>query len=181
MKKIIKRAISALDPITGAIADTFNMTDKVHNAPSIRLVQEELNKKANTSHTHTKAQITDFSHTHDDRYFTETECNNKFKVKGDFAVLTGTITVGSSTSANKTINFPSGFTADNTLIIGNGIIVGTSAKGWNWNGEYLNSADGLNNAFHRITNIRDGGIYLSVTNPNTSETTFSYKIVIMKV
>lgn len=33
--------------------------------------------KANTSHSHTKSQISDFSHTHDNRYFTESEINSK--------------------------------------------------------------------------------------------------------
>ena len=32
---------------------------------------------AASSHTHTKSQITDFSHTHDDRYYTESEIDNK--------------------------------------------------------------------------------------------------------
>lgn len=37
--------------------------------------QTELAKKSNTGHTHTRANITDFSHTHDDRYYTESEIN----------------------------------------------------------------------------------------------------------
>lgn len=32
-----------------------------------------------SSHKHTKNQITDFDHTHDDRYYTETEIDTKFK------------------------------------------------------------------------------------------------------
>ena len=32
-----------------------------------------------SSHTHTKNQITDFAHTHDDRYYTEAEIDTKFK------------------------------------------------------------------------------------------------------
>ncbi|MDD7411273.1 phage tail protein [Fusobacterium gastrosuis] len=34
-----------------------------------------------STHSHTKAQITDFAHTHDDRYFTEAEVNTKFNSK----------------------------------------------------------------------------------------------------
>jgi hypothetical protein len=37
----------------------------------------KLNGKADSSHTHTKSQITDFSHTHDDRYYTESEIDAK--------------------------------------------------------------------------------------------------------
>lgn len=33
--------------------------------------------KANVSHTHTKSQITDFAHTHDDRYYTKNEVDAK--------------------------------------------------------------------------------------------------------
>ena len=48
-----------------------------------------LNGKANSSHTHTKSQITDFSHTHDDRYYTETETNsllnNKLNIEDAFS------------------------------------------------------------------------------------------------
>lgn len=43
----------------------------------------ELGKKANASHTHTKANITDFSHTHDDRYYTESEMNTKLNAKAN--------------------------------------------------------------------------------------------------
>ena len=38
---------------------------------------------AASSHTHTKAQITDFEHTHDDRYYTETEIDTKLSGKSD--------------------------------------------------------------------------------------------------
>ena len=38
---------------------------------------------AASSHTHTKAQITDFAHTHDDRYYTETEIDTKLSGKSD--------------------------------------------------------------------------------------------------
>ena len=39
--------------------------------------------KADKIHTHTKSHITDFAHTHDDRYFTETEVTNKLAGKSD--------------------------------------------------------------------------------------------------
>jgi hypothetical protein len=35
-----------------------------------------LNGKANASHTHTKSEISDFAHNHDDRYYTETEIDS---------------------------------------------------------------------------------------------------------
>lgn len=62
---------------------------------------------AASSHTHTKAQITDFAHTHDDRYYTETEMDTKLSGKAnashthgnaditglDASKLTGTIDI----------------------------------------------------------------------------------------
>ena len=39
---------------------------------------------APVSHQHTKSQITDFDHTHDDRYYTETEVNNLYDKSSSF-------------------------------------------------------------------------------------------------
>ena len=44
---------------------------------------EAINGKADKSHTHTKSQITDFDHTHDDRYYTESEIDTKLSGKSD--------------------------------------------------------------------------------------------------
>ena len=38
---------------------------------------------AAASHRHTKSQITDFAHTHDDRYYTESEINTKLNAKAN--------------------------------------------------------------------------------------------------
>ena len=40
-----------------------------------------LSNKANSSHTHTKSEITDFSHNHDERYYTEDEIDSKLNSK----------------------------------------------------------------------------------------------------
>ena len=47
------------------------------------LLQTAINGKSDVGHTHTKSQITDFAHNHDDRYFTETEVTNKLAGKSD--------------------------------------------------------------------------------------------------
>ena len=46
-------------------------------------VTEAANRKADKSHTHTKTEITDFDHTHDDRYYTESEIDTKLSGKSD--------------------------------------------------------------------------------------------------
>lgn len=43
---------------------------------------------AAASHSHTKSQITDFAHTHDDRYYTESEMNTKLNDKAASDVVT---------------------------------------------------------------------------------------------
>ena len=44
---------------------------------------EAISGKADKSHTHTKSEITDFDHTHDDRYYTESEVDIKLSGKSD--------------------------------------------------------------------------------------------------
>ena len=44
---------------------------------------EAISGKADKIHTHTKSQITDFAHTHDDRYYTESEVDTKLIGKAD--------------------------------------------------------------------------------------------------
>ena len=51
-----------------------------------------LSGKANTNHTHTKSQITDFAHNHDDRYYTETETDNFLKTQTDTITKTDSST-----------------------------------------------------------------------------------------
>ena len=46
-------------------------------------VDTELTKKSNTGHKHTKSDITDFAHNHDDRYYTENEIDNQLENKSD--------------------------------------------------------------------------------------------------
>ena len=58
---------------------------------------------AKLSHTHTKSQITDFAHTHDDRYFTETEVTNKLAGKSD---------VGHTHTKSEITDFPTSLPAN---------------------------------------------------------------------
>lgn len=62
------------------------------------VISVKSNVFADKTHTHTKSQITDFSHTHDDRYYTENEVNtiinnlkeewnNRVILKGDKTII----------------------------------------------------------------------------------------------
>ena len=51
--------------------------------PTVGAVNNGLNGKANSSHTHSKSEITDFAHNHDDRYYTEDEVDDALSGKSD--------------------------------------------------------------------------------------------------
>lgn len=91
----------------GKIINSFNTTDdKTTNAPSINAVEEKL--------TDINSDISDINSD-------LTNLNNNAVVKGDFAVLTGSIVMpeanASSTQGTTTINLPTGFTGDNSAVI----------------------------------------------------------------
>ena len=57
-------------------------------AVAVNTLQQDINGKSNIGHKHTKSEITDFptsmpptAHTHDDRYYTESEINTKLNSK----------------------------------------------------------------------------------------------------
>ena len=70
-KEITSRGIT----IDNALSDTSE------NPVQNKVITDALKNKANNSHTHTKSEITDFTHTHDDRYYTESEINTKLNTK----------------------------------------------------------------------------------------------------
>lgn len=59
----------------------------------------------------------DTSHNHDSRYYTESESDAKYKLKGDFAVITGSGTIDEISGLYENINLPSGFTITNCVIV----------------------------------------------------------------
>ena len=65
-------------------------------------VTEAISGKADKIHTHTKSEITDFDHTHDDRYYTESEIDTKLSGKSDIG---HTHTKSEITDFPKTVKF----------------------------------------------------------------------------
>ena len=95
MKKIRKVAVTPMADNIGTIIDNLNTTDdQTTNAPSIHAVNTALGNKANTSDVY---------------------------VKGDFAIITGTITMppadDSSVTGTEDVNYPTGFNASNCVVI----------------------------------------------------------------
>lgn len=58
-------------------------TKFLDSAGLTHLLEKTNAKFSKLGHTHTKAEITDFAHTHDDRYYTETEINSKLSGKSN--------------------------------------------------------------------------------------------------
>lgn len=103
-----------------------------------------------------------------------------YKFKEEFSKVNGSFVINASTSGIERINYPTGFTKENCVVVSCGIEV-SAGKGYNFIGQYIDSSDGLNNSFTRRVNLADDNIVLSVRNPNTSNITVKYKIVLMKI
>lgn len=147
-------------------------------------INNGLGNKSDTSHNHDDV-YSKLGHNHDDRYYTESEMNTKlagksdtshnhdtrYKLQGDFAVLTGTITLSSGTGMVD-INYPSGFTQSNCVPVACAINVTMSYDFGNPGTSNLVAVKLLSNII-RIN-----------TSPSTSGGASgdkTYKLVLMKV
>ena len=69
------------------IRDSSQANDQANDIATmnaeIKANTEAISGKADKNHTHIKSQITDFDHTHDDRYYTESEIDTKLSGKAD--------------------------------------------------------------------------------------------------
>ena len=102
-------------------------------------------------------------------------------VQGNIVVLIGTMTVAKNSTGDKTINYPKGYSIDNSVLISCGIKA-TEAKGYNYEGHFDDSADVLNSSYKRRVNLNSSNIVLAVINPMTDQSiNVTYKIVLMKV
>ena len=99
---------------------------------------------------------------------------------GYFQELKGNITIGANTNCNTLLNYPAGFTKENCYIVAVGIQV-IENKGYNWEGTFSDSASLLMNAYKKYINTETSGIRVVIENANTSQKTFNYKILLMKI
>lgn len=99
---------------------------------------------------------------------------------GYFQELKGNITIGANTNCNTLLNYPAGFTKENCYIVAVGIQV-IENKGYNWKGTFSDSASLLMNAYKKYINTETSGIRVVIENANTSQKTFNYKILLMKI
>lgn len=110
--------------------------------------------------------------------YTKDEVDTKltdWKLKGDFAVLTGDITL-ESTGGSANVNYPEGFTKDNCVIIACGIIY--NSGGYRAFGTVQAS---VSTGARLNTNSITVGCYPVQSNTGSPTGTFNYKLVLMKV
>lgn len=118
--------------------------------------------------------------------------------QSNIAVLSGTMTLTANTQekanedmvtwTEKTINYPSGFTKENSVVISVGVQVNTNfgyTYGWT---NYMDGLDvvlGLNPAritlYGESTTSYANKIRLQIGNKTTSSGTVDYKVILMKV
>lgn len=115
---------------------TTDDSSKVLSAKQGKALKGLVDGKASSSHNHTKSDITDFSHDHDDRYYTETEVNGLLDDKldasdafsGSYNDLSNKPTIPSKTSD---LTNDSNFLTSHQDITGKLDIAQTSYKGKN--------------------------------------------------
>lgn len=79
-----KSKATLLNPRVNTYTKTLGTSEDTPSADGsvwsrVKKLQSDVEGKAPTSHNHTKDEITDFAHNHDERYYTEDEIDNKFK------------------------------------------------------------------------------------------------------
>jgi len=116
------------------------------------------------------------------------EAHNNFanyKLNGDFAIVTGTIECTNTENyTNKTIDYPTGFTKDNCVVVSFG------SGGQSYNGGYAGLSYGFNYSTTTgyLTGAQDRNVFLNSDNitimyynPTPNQITYDYQIVLMKI
>lgn len=99
--------------------------------------------------------------------------------QNNIATITGSVSIEASSTKVTSINYPSDYSDSNCIPIAIGVNVNT--KGYNYAGFFDDSQDLMYNAYKRHITLGSSNMSLYIKNPNTSSTTFSYKIVLMKI
>ena len=83
--KLNNKIDNKIDNLDSKISDLEknNDYDVSEMNAKIKANTEAISGKADKNHTHIKSEITDFDHTHDDRYYTESEVDTKLSGKAD--------------------------------------------------------------------------------------------------
>lgn len=100
--------------------------------------------------------------------------------QANIKILTGSINVAAESTSTTDISYPSGFTKDNALPIafGNRTI---DTKEWNYGFGEDNSGSSLNGGGSKLLIMNADKIRIGLTNISTTQKTYYYKIILMKI
>lgn len=118
---------------------------------------------------------------------------NDYKLKGDFAILTGTVTGDETEDLTKDITFPTGFNNTNCVVISS-MLQNTKTQNATWGtGTTLDTASYVRGTLEHCVYLNNSGVHIEARNiminnnenPQIvvfhSNVTFNYKIVLMKI
>lgn len=146
MISIKKVEVTPIDRNIAKVVDsTSTQDDKTKNTYSMRVIDNQLDDKVDGQFLV-------------NNYYSKNDVYNKTEVysKGDYAIITGTLTEGTDYYEASGISLPTGFTATNTVII--------SAMTHNPNNEYNAWATGT--IFSASSYVLGGGPLLAYINDN---------------
>lgn len=169
---IKKVQVTPVTPNTGDIIDSFStLDDKTTNAPSINAVENYVSATN----------------------YTKTECDAKYKINDDFAVIMGNYTVTAAENDNlyayTTVNYPQGFNSNNCCVISLGLRSpgGDTVKPFAYGTASLTEARSRQNAtIGKAAMLKENDITLLTAfefSGTHSELSFSFefKLVLMKL
>jgi hypothetical protein len=105
--------------------------------------------------------------------------------KNEMILLSGSVVTPASTggipgSGTANINYPEGYTPTNCVVISIGLKI-NDTRGYNFEGQLNDSVGLLTGGMHHFVQLDPSTIQLNIQNISTSEKTFYYKIVLMKI
>ena len=118
--KLNNKIDNKIDNLDSKISDLEknNDYDVSEMNAKIKANTEAISGKADKNHTHIKSEITDFDHTHDDRYYTESEVDTKLSGKAD---------TGHTHTKSQITDFPTSLKNPNALTVNGKTYDGSSA------------------------------------------------------
>ena len=106
------------------------------------------------------------------------QLSNKVYIKDNYAILTGSISVESGKVSGKKINLPSGFTRNNSLIIG--FKYGDGSATDTVLGNLITDGKEMTTNYMILGYSSNSAIDIRFYNPRSMESTFNYELLLMK-
>lgn len=106
--------------------------------------------------------------------YTKEQSDEKYTVKGDFAVLTGVVeNIASNQQGSKVLNLPDGFTSQNTVVL-SVMISEDSVEGFQ-------SSNKITDAYVYLDSVFGNKIFVTNTFGEGEAKNIYYKVVLMKI